>query len=169
MAEVTPLVDPEVVDEIRAALQGGVSHERRQALRAFITYLISEDRNYCIVPKYSLHEIQTRVIETLTQQLRDLDEPHTVPRGRYARLMGKTVRWNRERRFGFIRQASGEPDAFVHINDVIGPAADYLPDGTLVEYEVVPQEKGPKAVNVVPLIPRAGSDQSSSGPGGAQH
>jgi cold shock protein len=61
-----------------------------------------------------------------------------------------TVKWfNGQKGYGFIEQADGSKDVFVHVNE---PAAGVssLAEGQAVEYEVEQGRKGPQAVNVRP-------------------
>jgi CspA family cold shock protein len=63
--------------------------------------------------------------------------------------MEGTVRWfNRKKGFGFIVGGDG-PDVFVHFTSLVNKRVDGLRTGDLVEYALVPGEKGPKASEVV--------------------
>lgn len=69
-----------------------------------------------------------------------------------SRERGK-VKWFDERRgYGFIERKAGE-DAFVHVSDVEGHGYQVLQDGEEVEFEVVADERGPRARNVERLGP----------------
>jgi len=61
-----------------------------------------------------------------------------------------TVKWfNESKGFGFIEQESGE-DIFVHFSAIQGDGFKTLNDGQSVEFDVTQDEKGGKAVNVIP-------------------
>lgn len=64
-----------------------------------------------------------------------------------AREKGK-VKWFSERKgYGFIERESGE-DAFVHFSEIEGSGYRWLREEEEVEFEVVQDSRGPKAVNV---------------------
>ncbi|MDA2917130.1 MAG: cold-shock protein [bacterium] len=59
------------------------------------------------------------------------------------------VKWfNEGKGFGFIGREDG-PDVFVHFSAIQGEGFKSLAEGDAVEFEVVEDEKGLKAVNVV--------------------
>lgn len=59
------------------------------------------------------------------------------------------VKWFDEGKgFGFIEREDG-PDVFVHFSSIQGEGFKTLAEGQAVEFEVVEDEKGLKAVNVV--------------------
>ena len=61
-----------------------------------------------------------------------------------------TVKWfNESKGFGFIEQESGE-DIFVHFSAIQGEGFKTLHEGQSVEFDVTEDEKGAKAVNVIP-------------------
>jgi CspA family cold shock protein len=61
-----------------------------------------------------------------------------------------TVKWfNTQKGYGFIEQADGGKDVFVHVNG-LAPGLSALAEGQAVEYEVQSSQKGPQAVNVRP-------------------
>jgi CspA family cold shock protein len=61
-----------------------------------------------------------------------------------------TVKWfNESKGFGFIEQESGD-DIFVHFSAIQGDGFKTLNDGQSVEFDVTQDEKGGKAVNVIP-------------------
>ena len=65
-----------------------------------------------------------------------------------------TVKWfNNQKGFGFITPAEGGDgkDLFVHMTNIQMDGYKTLKDGQDVEYEVGEGEKGPAAMNVVPL------------------
>ncbi len=60
------------------------------------------------------------------------------------------VKWfNDGKGFGFIEREEG-PDVFVHFSSIQGEEGfKSLAEGDAVEFEVIEDDKGPKAVNVV--------------------
>jgi CspA family cold shock protein len=61
-----------------------------------------------------------------------------------------TVKWfNAEKGFGFIEQASGGPDVFVHYSAITGNGYRELAEGESVSFDVEQGQKGPQAANVV--------------------
>lgn len=65
-----------------------------------------------------------------------------------ARATG-TVKWfNAEKGFGFIVQAEGGPDLFVHYSSIKSDGFKTLEEGQQVEYEVKEGQKGPQADDV---------------------
>ncbi len=59
------------------------------------------------------------------------------------------VKWfNESKGYGFISREDG-PDVFVHFSDIQGEGFKTLAEGELVEFEIVEDAKGLKAVNVV--------------------
>jgi len=62
-----------------------------------------------------------------------------------------TVKWfNDKKGFGFISQDNGQ-DVFVHQTSIQGEGFRTLAEGDKVEFEVMKDEKGYKATNVVKL------------------
>ena len=60
-----------------------------------------------------------------------------------------TVKWfNEGKGFGFIEREEG-PDVFVHYSAITGEGYKSLTEGDAVEFEVIEDTKGLKAVNVV--------------------
>ncbi len=60
-----------------------------------------------------------------------------------------TVKWfNEGKGFGFIEREEG-PDVFVHYSAITGEGYKSLTEGDSVEFEVIEDTKGLKAVNVV--------------------
>jgi CspA family cold shock protein len=60
-----------------------------------------------------------------------------------------TVKWfNDDKGFGFIAQADGNPDVFVHHTSIAGTGFKSLKEDQAVEFDVVPGPKGPQAQNV---------------------
>jgi CspA family cold shock protein len=61
-----------------------------------------------------------------------------------------TVKWfNAEKGFGFIAQAQGGPDVFVHYSAISGNGYRELTEGEQVSFDVKQGQKGPQAENVV--------------------
>ncbi len=68
-----------------------------------------------------------------------------------AELVNGTVKWfNDEKGYGFIEQASGGADVFVHFRQVNNPSGGRvsLADGQAVTFEIGQGQKGPQAENV---------------------
>ena len=62
-----------------------------------------------------------------------------------------TVKWfNDKKGFGFISQDNGD-DVFVHQTSIQGEGFRTLAEGDKVEFEVMKDQKGYKATNVVKL------------------
>ncbi|MDX6513516.1 MAG: cold shock protein [Gaiellaceae bacterium] len=63
-----------------------------------------------------------------------------------------TVKWfNDAKGYGFIATEDGSKDVFVHHSNIDGNGFKTLAEGAKVEYEVREGQKGPEAVNVVPV------------------
>lgn len=63
-----------------------------------------------------------------------------------------TVKWfSPEKGFGFITQADGGPDVFVHFSAIAGEGYKNLEENQNVEFDVTPGPKGPQASNVRPV------------------
>jgi len=56
--------------------------------------------------------------------------------------------FNTTRGFGFITPDDGSKDVFVHISAVEKSGMGYLSEGQKVTFEVQPDARGPKAVNL---------------------
>ncbi|MDQ1271555.1 MAG: cold shock protein, partial [Planctomycetota bacterium] len=68
-----------------------------------------------------------------------------------SRMANGTVKWfNDKKGFGFISQDNGQ-DVFVHQTSIQGEGFRTLAEGDKVEFEVIKDEKGYKATNVVKL------------------
>ncbi|MGW0519914.1 cold-shock protein [Crossiella sp. NPDC003009] len=60
-----------------------------------------------------------------------------------------TVKWfNGEKGFGFIAQADGGPDVFVHFSAIQGNGYRTLEENQSVEFEITQGPKGPQAEQV---------------------
>ncbi len=151
MAEITPMYESEACDTIRANLEVGSAHLRRLAVKTFIQYLIQEDANFCIIPKHSLYNNQEQILTTVLQQITSLSAIASISSPRFHRLFGKVKAWKRDNGYGFIKQANGEPDAYLHITEVLNSRDGLVPEGATVEFEVVSGSQGPKAVKVLIL------------------
>ena len=63
------------------------------------------------------------------------------------RTQGKVKWFNDTKGFGFIA-GNGEQDIFVHHTAILAGGYRSLKEGEVVEYDLEPGPKGPKAVNV---------------------
>ena len=67
-----------------------------------------------------------------------------------AKIKG-TVKWfNETKGFGFIQQQSG-PDVFAHFSEIANSGFKTLHEGQQVSFSIAQGQKGPNAVNIVPL------------------
>jgi CspA family cold shock protein len=64
---------------------------------------------------------------------------------------GKVKWFNDQKGYGFIAQADGGKDVFVHHSAIQGEGFKTLQPDQEVEFEVIQDAKGPKAANVVKL------------------
>ena len=63
-----------------------------------------------------------------------------------------TVKWfDSKKGFGFITRDDNGQDIFVHFSAIQGKGFKNLEEGDKVEFEIVQEEKGPRAANVVKL------------------
>ena len=63
-----------------------------------------------------------------------------------------TVKWfNPDKGFGFITQANGGEDVFVHFRAITGNGFKTLTEGQQVSFETERGQKGLQAANVTPL------------------
>ncbi len=62
--------------------------------------------------------------------------------------IGTVKFFNQTRGFGFIAPEDGSKDIFVHISAVERSGMGYLSEGQKVEFDVQPEARGPKAVNL---------------------
>ena len=62
-----------------------------------------------------------------------------------------TVKWfNEDKGFGFIEQANGGADVFVHFRAIVSEGYKTLAEGQKVTFQVEQGQKGLQATNVVP-------------------
>jgi CspA family cold shock protein len=62
------------------------------------------------------------------------------------------VKWfNRSKGYGFIKPDDGSNDVFVHFSAIQAEGIKDLKEGEKVEFEIITNQKGPNAKNVVPL------------------
>ena len=66
------------------------------------------------------------------------------------KVQGRVKWFNESKGFGFISRESGE-DVFVHQTAIAGEGFRSLREGDLVEFEIVQDQKGSRAANVVKL------------------
>lgn len=64
--------------------------------------------------------------------------------------MKGTVKWfNDQKGYGFIQPEDGSKDVFVHHSEIQGEGFKTLSEGEEVEFDVVQDPKGLKAMNVI--------------------
>jgi len=63
---------------------------------------------------------------------------------------GKVKWFNESKGFGFIQQDNG-PDVFVHFSAIGGDGFKTLAEGQRVQFDIVEDEKGLKAANVIKI------------------
>jgi len=61
---------------------------------------------------------------------------------------GKVKWFNESKGYGFIQQDNG-PDVFVHFSAIKGEGFKTLAEGQRVEFDIVEDDKGLKAANVI--------------------
>ncbi|MEZ0323041.1 MAG: cold-shock protein [Hydrogenothermaceae bacterium] len=67
------------------------------------------------------------------------------------RVVG-TVKWfDSKKGFGFITRDDNGQDIFVHFSAIKGSGFKNLEEGQKVEFSIVQEDKGPRAVDVVKL------------------
>jgi CspA family cold shock protein len=65
-----------------------------------------------------------------------------------AKITGRVKWFSDSKGYGFIEQEGGD-DVFVHHTSIEGQGFKTLAEGETVEFEVIQEPKGPKAVHVV--------------------
>lgn len=69
-----------------------------------------------------------------------------------------TVKWfNEKKGYGFIQQEGGGADVFAHYTNIKSEGFKTLSDGQMVEFELIEDAKGAKAMNIIPLASPAKS------------
>ncbi len=80
------------------------------------------------------------------------------------RLQGRVKWFDAQKGYGFIER-DGEEDVFVHFSAIQMEGYKSLDDGELVEFDIVPGDRGPQAANVVRLgsgtVRSEGADEES--------
>lgn len=67
------------------------------------------------------------------------------------RVVG-TVKWfDSKKGFGFITRDDNGQDIFVHFSAIKGSGFKNLEEGQKVEFDIVQEDKGPRAVDVVKI------------------
>jgi cold shock CspA family protein len=153
MAEITPLHDVTAVELIRECIRGESPHLRRQIIMAFVNNLVSEDSQFCVVPKHVSYDSQQSIIGTLSEQVASLSTLAGISGAgtRFHRHIGKVVSWKSTQGYGFVQETGCDSDIYLSIHDVLDRTIRDVPEGTFVEYDTVVAERGPKAVSVVVL------------------
>ena len=65
-----------------------------------------------------------------------------------------TVKWfNEKKGYGFIQQEGGGEDVFAHYTNIKAEGFRTLTEGQLVEFDVLQDTKGSKAMNITFLTP----------------
>jgi cold shock protein len=60
------------------------------------------------------------------------------------------IKWfNEKKGYGFIQQETGGPDVFAHYTNIKSEGFRTLAEGQLVEFDLVDDVKGAKALNIV--------------------
>ncbi len=60
-----------------------------------------------------------------------------------------TVKWfNSQKGFGFITNAAGGEDVFVHFSGIVSEGYKTLEEGQKVSFDITEGQRGPQAVNV---------------------
>lgn len=63
-----------------------------------------------------------------------------------------TVKWFEEKKgYGFILQEGGGEEVFAHHTNIGGEGFKTLVAGQLVEFDILKDAKGPKAMNILPV------------------
>lgn len=62
--------------------------------------------------------------------------------------IGTVKFFNTTKGFGFIEPEDGSKDVFVHVTAVEQSGLSHISEGQKLEFDVQPDQKGPKAVNL---------------------
>jgi CspA family cold shock protein len=84
--------------------------------------------------------------------IREVRAPVRRPLSMRREMASGTVKWfNAEKGYGFISQADGGPDVFVHFTAIETSGYRTLEENQQVEFNVTSGPKGPQAEHVKPL------------------
>ena len=72
MAEVTPLLEQAVHDNISGLLGVEMPFARRKAVRTFLSYLLGEDSKYCVIPDHAKYDPQSGIRSFLEHECVEL-------------------------------------------------------------------------------------------------
>ena len=68
------------------------------------------------------------------------------------RRQGKVKWFNNSKGYGFIEQAEGGGDVFVHYSEIQGQGYKSLDQGETVEFDLVERPKGQQAEKVIKVV-----------------
>ena len=68
------------------------------------------------------------------------------------RMQGKVKWFNNSKGYGFIEQAEGGGDVFVHYSEIQGQGYKSLDQGETVEFDLVERPKGQQAEKVIKVV-----------------
>jgi len=152
MAEVTPILTYPVYQVILTANQDNLPFSRRQILNNFCNYLMDEDKAYCSRTDAPLYRSQNSLLDSLIRvQSEANNNPIISPR--YKRRTG-VINNMAPNGFGFITQDNGD-NLFFHVSHVLNKSGIELHRGIEVEYDCGKNDRGPCALNVVPIAQSA--------------
>lgn len=145
MMEVTPLFDQQSFHSLTQLIRAELPYARRKAIRLFLSYLLSEDDRYVVIPAHDMYASQQGLIQVFEQELTRLSLPSRMPGGsRFGRPFGKIVKWVSERGYGFVRpEGFVDSDVFVHIREFVEvPDDENIPVSTVIEFDLVENPDG---------------------------